>query len=129
MDIKLFKDSYRTDFFITYSTDYIRRVKDGFFYYKALELMDINREDIVFFFKKELTYDFFQKEFKVLYDKNAEYFKSTFNKFDYYKKRNFLTYCWVKVRINKIKKLRKDFSKSKPIPAPTKKKKRFKVVW
>lgn len=30
MDIKSFKSSYKPDFFVTYSTDYNHRVKDGF---------------------------------------------------------------------------------------------------
>ena len=114
MDIKLFKSSYKPDFFVTYSTDYNHRVKDGFFYYKGLELLERNRDDVVFFFNEELSY---------------EYFKTTFNKFDYNKKRNFITYCWIKVRLKKIRKLRSDFRKPNPVPGPAKKKKRFKVVW
>lgn len=129
MDIKLFKSSYKPDFFVTYSTDYNHRVKDGFFYYKGLELLERNRDDVVFFFNEELSYEFFQKEFKTLYDRNPEYFKTTFNKFDYNKKRNFITYCWIKVRLKKIRKLRSDFRKPNPVPGPAKKKKRFKVVW
>ena len=60
MDIKLFKSSYKPDFFVTYSTDYNHRVKDGFFYYKGLELLERNREDVIFFFNEELSYEFFQ---------------------------------------------------------------------
>lgn len=59
MDIKLFKSSYKPDFFVTYSTDYNHRVKDGFFYYKGLELLERNREDVIFFFNEELSYEFF----------------------------------------------------------------------
>lgn len=129
MDIKLFKSSYKPDFFVTYSTDYNHRVKDGFFYYKGLELLERNREDVIFFFNEELSYEFFQKEFKTLYNRNPEYFKTTFNKFDYNKKRNFITYCWIKVRLKKIRKLRSDFRKPNSVPGPAKKKKRFKVVW
>lgn len=129
MYIKLFKSSYKRDFSVTYSTDYNHRVKDGFFYYKGLKLLERNRDDIVFFFKEELSYEFFQKEFKTLYDRNAEYFKTTFDKFDYDKKCNFITYCWIKVRLKKIRKLRSYLRKPNPIPGPVKKKKRFKVVW
>ena len=44
MDLQTFKDNYKKDFHTTYVVDSITYFKDGFFYYKAKELMEKYKE-------------------------------------------------------------------------------------
>nr|DAS39948.1 MAG TPA: hypothetical protein [Caudoviricetes sp.] len=121
----MFKSYYKTDFYMFYISEYIERVKDGFFYYKSLELLEKYKEEIQLYFEDSINYKQFSNELFELIFKEKDYFKFTFKDFDYNKKRNFLTYCWIKVRLKNIKKAFGIIAK----PFPKKKRNSHKVTW
>ena len=125
MDLEMFKFYYKTDFYMFYISEYIERVKDGFFYYKSLELLEKYKEEIQLYFEDSINYKQFSNELFELIFKEKDYFKFTFKDFDYNKKRNFLTYCWIKVRLKNIKKAFGIIAK----PFPKKKRNSHKVTW
>lgn len=105
MDLKTFAKFYKTDFNLYYVADYRRNVKSGFYYYRAIELIEKNRDVVFFFSDSVMTWESLCAEFKKLFKENEGYFKSNFRDFNYELKHNFINYCWVKVRINQVKKV------------------------
>mgnify|MGYP000879716569 FL=1 len=78
MDLKTFEKFYKSDFNVCYVADYKKKVKDGFYYYKAVEIIEKNKNDILFFSKSRMTWETLCAEFDALFKLNKKYFKNNF---------------------------------------------------
>ena len=125
MDLQTFKDNYKKDFYTTYVADSINYFKDGFFYYKAKELMEKYKEEIKNYSEGAMTLKSLTDEIKKLVFSNEDYFRENFENFNYEDRRNFIVYCWVKTRLKNNKKTIGIVDK----PFPKKRRNSFKVVW
>ena len=99
MDLSVFNSTFNKEFRKNFAENKKLKVKDGFFYYKIVELIEKNRKDVVLFFERKVSYETFRDEILELVSRNRDFFSNSFPEVNFEDRGCLTVYAWVKTRI------------------------------
>lgn len=99
MDLSVFNSTFNKEFRKNFAENKKLKVKDGFFYYKTVELIEKNRKDVILFFERKVSYETFRDEILELVSRNRDFFSNSFPEVNFEDRGCLTVYAWVKTRI------------------------------
>lgn len=122
MDLSVFNSTFNKEFRRNFTEGKKLKVKDGFFYYRTIELIEKYRKEIPLFFDRKVGFETFRDEIVRLVLGNRDFFNESFPEVNFDDRENLTIYSWVKVRVEYAKSVIDKIENNKKIKQKGKKK-------